>query len=70
MSQGGNTKPGAGNLACFLSRPLIQGMALLAAWFTTISRVMDNKHHFRDITAGGLLGVVAAILIVSLIKIY
>ncbi|XP_059478552.1 putative phosphatidate phosphatase [Neocloeon triangulifer] len=55
-------------LACFIVRPFIQGLALLAAWFTAVSRVMDNMHHWRDVTAGGLIGITAAVLIVQSLK--
>lgn len=56
---------GTRTLACFLIRPLFQGLTLLAAWFTAVSRVMDHMHHWRDVTAGGLIGIVAALLIVG-----
>jgi membrane-associated phospholipid phosphatase len=59
---------GTRSLACFLIRPLLQGLTILAAWFTLVSRVMDHMHHWRDVTAGGLIGTVAALLIVGATK--
>lgn len=40
----------------------IQFIALLGAWFTALSRVTDNKHHWSDVLAGMILGIVVALL--------
>ncbi|XP_059483730.1 putative phosphatidate phosphatase [Neocloeon triangulifer] len=55
-------------LACFLFRPFVQGLALLAAWFTAVSRVMDNMSHWRDVIAGSLIGITPAVLIIQSLK--
>ena len=38
--------------------PLIQLGLLVMAFFTCISRVMDNKHHPTDVIAGALIGAI------------
>jgi len=38
--------------------PLIQLGLLVMAFFTCISRVMDNKHHPTDVIAGALIGTI------------
>ncbi|XP_075161099.1 putative phosphatidate phosphatase [Haematobia irritans] len=42
------------NLGLFV--PLAQCMGILAAWFVTITRILDYKHHWSDVVAGSLLG--------------
>ncbi|KAH8276121.1 hypothetical protein KR026_000924 [Drosophila bipectinata] len=44
--------------------PVIQLVCVAVAWFVALSRVMDYKHHWSDVAAGSLLGVVAAFLAV------
>jgi phosphatidate phosphatase len=39
-----------------------QLVCILLAYFTAISRVMDNKHHWSDVTAGALIGSTSAAL--------
>ncbi|KAF4524300.1 hypothetical protein B566_EDAN005356 [Ephemera danica] len=55
-------------LSCFFLRPLLQGMVIMAAWFTSVSRVMDNQHHYRDIFVGTILGTVVALTIIRGIR--
>lgn len=43
----------------------VQVALILLAYFTAVSRVMDNKHHWSDVTAGGLIGAISAALTVS-----
>ncbi|ODN01042.1 putative phosphatidate phosphatase [Orchesella cincta] len=40
----------------------IQLSLMLLAYFTALSRVMDNKHHWSDVSAGALVGAVSASL--------
>jgi len=40
----------------------IQLILLLLAYFTAVSRVMDNKHHWSDVSAGALIGAIGASL--------
>ncbi|XP_021950494.1 putative phosphatidate phosphatase isoform X1 [Folsomia candida] len=40
----------------------IQICLILIAYYTALSRVMDNKHHWSDVSAGALIGVVTASL--------
>jgi len=42
--------------------PFIQVFTLAVAFFTAISRIMDNKHHPTDVIAGSLIGVICQIL--------
>jgi len=42
--------------------PFFQVFVLAAAFFTAISRIMDNKHHPTDVIAGSLIGIICQIL--------
>uniref|UniRef100_A0A1I8NZW2 Phosphatidic acid phosphatase type 2/haloperoxidase domain-containing protein n=1 Tax=Stomoxys calcitrans TaxID=35570 RepID=A0A1I8NZW2_STOCA len=39
-----------------LVMPLLQFVCILVAWFVATSRVLDYKHHWSDVVAGGFLG--------------
>ncbi|CAG7817757.1 unnamed protein product, partial [Allacma fusca] len=38
---------------------------ILLSYFTALSRVMDNKHHWSDVLAGALIGSITAAIVVS-----
>lgn len=44
---------------------LLQFMFLMFAWYTSLTRVSDYKHHWTDVLAGSLIGTVYAIIVVS-----
>jgi len=43
----------------------VQLILILLAYFTALSRVMDNKHHWSDVFAGGVIGVGVACVTAS-----
>lgn len=45
-----------------LARHFLQFMLIMAAWYTALSRVMDSWHHWSDVLAGSLIGVVGALI--------
>lgn len=45
-----------------LTRHFIQFSLIMIAWFTALSRVMDNWHHWSDVLAGSLIGIIGALL--------
>ena len=49
-----------------LLRPLLQLSVFTMAWYTCLSRVMNNKHHPTDVMAGAVIGVSSAFVVVSL----
>lgn len=46
-------------------RPFIQLILFTMAFYTCISRVVDYKHHWSDVLAGAIWGLVVAVLMVS-----
>ncbi|XP_052798012.1 putative phosphatidate phosphatase [Mya arenaria] len=44
----------------YIFRPLLQAVLLMMAWYTSLSRVMNNKHHPTDVIGGALVGAVTA----------
>ncbi|KAK7098642.1 phospholipid phosphatase 1-like isoform X2 [Littorina saxatilis] len=46
-----------------LLKPFLQTVFLLLAFYTCLSRISDYKHHWSDVLAGGLLGVIVAVLV-------
>ncbi|OWF50673.1 phospholipid phosphatase 3-like [Mizuhopecten yessoensis] len=45
-------------------RPWIQLILFLMAFYTCISRVFDNKHHWSDILAGAIWGILVSMFVV------
>lgn len=41
---------------------------ILLAYFTALSRVMDNKHHWSDVLAGGLIGSITACIVAKYVS--
>jgi len=52
-------KPGP---SFMLVRPIVQTGALAIAWFVSLSRISDNKHHWSDVLAGAIIGSLAAVV--------
>ena len=48
-----------------LVRPVLQLIVISLSVLTCVSRVSDYKHHWSDVLAGGLLGVVLAVFSVG-----
>ncbi|TMW44417.1 hypothetical protein DOY81_010502, partial [Sarcophaga bullata] len=44
---------------------LLQFVFLMFAWYTSLTRVSDYKHHWTDVLAGSLIGTLYAIIVVS-----
>ncbi|XP_067644883.1 putative phosphatidate phosphatase isoform X3 [Eurosta solidaginis] len=44
------------------SRYFLQFSLLMLAWFTALSRVIDNWHHWSDVLCGSLLGILGAVI--------
>lgn len=51
-----------------LIKPFLQTVFLLLAIYTCLSRVSDYKHHPTDVLAGGLLGLIVAVLVLYSMK--
>lgn len=47
--------------------PWLQGMCLLWALVCSLTRITDHRHHWWDVLAGSLVGVVSAVYTVSLL---
>ncbi|XP_039963038.1 putative phosphatidate phosphatase [Bactrocera tryoni] len=45
-----------------LTRHFLQFTLVMLAWFTALSRIMDNWHHWSDVLCGGLLGLAMALI--------
>ncbi|KAH8371376.1 hypothetical protein KR093_007110, partial [Drosophila rubida] len=43
-------------------RPMLQFLLLMAAWYVELSRVADYWHHWSDVLAGAVLGVLYAVV--------
>ncbi|XP_008481413.3 putative phosphatidate phosphatase [Diaphorina citri] len=41
---------------------------LKAAWYTSLTRVLDNMHHWTDVLAGALIGITFALLIINYVE--
>lgn len=51
-----------------LLRHFLQFLCLLMAWFTAMTRISNYKHHWSDVLAGSTLGIVSALVMVSIIS--
>ncbi|XP_067644882.1 putative phosphatidate phosphatase isoform X2 [Eurosta solidaginis] len=49
------------------SRYFLQFALLMLAWFTALSRIMDNYHHWSDVLCGCVLGIVGALITTTFI---
>lgn len=48
-----------------LLKHVLQYICLTLAFYTALSRISDYKHHWSDVLAGSLQGIIVAVLIVS-----
>lgn len=48
-----------------LMKHVLQYICVMTAWYTSLSRISDYKHHWSDVLAGAALGVFGALIIVS-----
>ena len=46
-------------------RSFIQAVAFVVAIYVCVSRISDYKHHWSDVLAGMLLGIVVPVVLVS-----
>lgn len=53
-----------------LLRHGIQYLCLMLSWSTAMSRISNYKHHWSDVLCGLLIGIIVAILTVSLVNIF
>lgn len=51
-----------------LTRHFIQFAFIMLAWFTALTRIMDNWHHWSDVLAGSLIGVLGALITANYIS--
>uniref|UniRef100_A0A0A1X5B4 Putative phosphatidate phosphatase n=1 Tax=Zeugodacus cucurbitae TaxID=28588 RepID=A0A0A1X5B4_ZEUCU len=45
-----------------LMRHFLQFSLIMLAWFTALSRIMDNWHHWSDVLCGSVLGIAMAVI--------
>ncbi|ALC44264.1 CG11426 [Drosophila busckii] len=48
--------------SCKIWRHFVQFVLIMLAWYTALSRVMDNWHHWSDVLVGSLLGICGALI--------
>uniref|UniRef100_A0A8D8QLP8 Phosphatidate phosphatase n=1 Tax=Cacopsylla melanoneura TaxID=428564 RepID=A0A8D8QLP8_9HEMI len=46
----------------------LQFLIFQAAWYTSLTRVLDNMHHWTDVLAGTIIGVMFALLIINYVE--
>ncbi|XP_059059694.1 putative phosphatidate phosphatase [Achroia grisella] len=51
-----------------LIRPGLQFVLMMLAWYTIMTRVSDYKHHWSDVFAGALIGLVFAVVVFSFVS--
>uniref|UniRef100_A0A1I8PM43 Phosphatidic acid phosphatase type 2/haloperoxidase domain-containing protein n=1 Tax=Stomoxys calcitrans TaxID=35570 RepID=A0A1I8PM43_STOCA len=51
-----------------LTRHFIQFTLVMIAWFTALTRVMDNWHHWSDVLCGSIIGVMGALITANYIS--
>jgi phosphatidate phosphatase len=44
---------------------IIQFSTFIPAWYTALTRITDNMHHYTDVLAGSIIGTSFAILMVN-----
>lgn len=44
---------------------IIQFAIFITAWYTALTRINDNMHHYSDVLAGSIIGTSFAILMVN-----
>lgn len=43
-----------------VTKTAVQALVVALAWFTALSRIMDHKHHWGDVTTGSIIGALVA----------
>jgi len=54
----------------YLMKPFLQFGLLLIAWYVSLTRVSDYKHHWSDVLAGGLIGSTVAFLSLHYVRMW
>lgn len=49
-----------------LLKHFLQYVLIMLTWYTCLSRISDYKHHWSDVLAGGALGAICALIVVSI----
>lgn len=51
-----------------LTKPCLQFVLIMLAWFTALSRIMDYWHHWSDVLAGSIIGAMGALITANYIS--
>lgn len=46
----------------------LQFILFLTAWYTSLTRVHDNMHHWTDVLAGGIIGTIFALIVINYVE--